>query len=81
MEAYTVDSAAGTLNIQPMGTVVTDINKEEYRVGVINGELCVWAPEVGPADSLVLVSELAQNWGGEEADLEQLVREAQALEA
>lgn len=80
MEAYTVDSSAGTLTVQPLGTVVTNVNNEEYRVGIINGELCIWAPEVGPADSLVLVSELPNNWGGDDNDLEQLISEAKEME-
>lgn len=81
MNVYTVESAAGNLTIEELGTVVTNINKEEYRVGLVNGELCVWAPEVGPADSVVMVDELVNNWGGSDEDLAQLVSEAKSLES
>lgn len=79
MNVYTVSSETGTLEVNELGTVVTSTNNEEYRVGLINGELCIWAPEVGVVDSLVLVEDLANNWGGDESDLQQLVSEAQAL--
>lgn len=81
MKTYTVNSPAGILEVKELGSVTTNTNNEVYRVGLINGELCVWAPEVGVADSLVLVSELSHNWGGDESDLQQLISEAEAMEA
>ena len=70
------------MEIQELGSFITPTNKEEYCIGFVNGYLCVWAPELGPEESLVLVDDLPNNWGGDDdGDLEALINAAREMEA